>query len=170
MMIQAGRRACSRRSSSGRGWRGRRRTPGWRASYRAGTAKRSQPVEFRAFRRQRQQGDVGRHAELVRKVPSGLVKQQHGMRARRHRGGDLGEVQAHRRAVAARLADRVAASAPSRCGQDRPYPCRREGLRDHAQTNVVCNSRAFRKCCNRSPHPPLPLRENSADDSLSEQY
>jgi len=35
-------------------------------------------------------------------VPSGLVKQQHGMRARRHTGGDLGEMQAHRRAIAAR--------------------------------------------------------------------
>ncbi len=51
-------------------------------------------VEFWALRRQRDEGDVRWHLEPVRQVPSGLVE-QHGMRARRHRGGDLGEVQAH---------------------------------------------------------------------------
>ena len=59
-------------------------------------------VEFGAFRRQRHEGDVGRYDELVREMPSGLVEHQHGLRSRRHRPGDLGQVQAHRRAVAAR--------------------------------------------------------------------
>ena len=58
-------------------------------------------VQLRAFGRQWQEDEVGRHDELVRQVPPGLVEQQHGVRARRHTGGDLGQVQAHRRAIAA---------------------------------------------------------------------
>jgi hypothetical protein len=52
-------------------------------------------VQLRALRRQRDERDVGRHLELVRQVPSGLIKQQHGMCMGRHRGRDLGEMQAH---------------------------------------------------------------------------
>jgi len=58
-------------------------------------------IEFRAPGRQRQESDVGRHDELVREVPSGLVEHQHGVRSRRHCFGDLGQMQGHRRAVAA---------------------------------------------------------------------
>ncbi len=59
-------------------------------------------VQLRAFGRQWQEGEVGRHDELVRQVPSRLIEQQHGVRSRRDRLGDLGQVQVHRRAVAAR--------------------------------------------------------------------
>ena len=35
-------------------------------------------IEFRAFGRQRQNGDVGGKVELVRHMPAGLIEQQHG--------------------------------------------------------------------------------------------
>lgn len=59
-----------------------------------------------------------------------------------------------------------------RCRQDRPHLRQREGLRDHTKTDVIRYSRAFRKCRNRSCHPPFPppQREDSADELLSEQY
>src|SRR4051812_42198550 len=59
-------------------------------------------IEFGAFRRQRQEGDVGWHDELVREMPSGLVEDQHGVRSGRYCPGDLGQVQGHGRTVAAR--------------------------------------------------------------------
>jgi hypothetical protein len=59
-------------------------------------------VQFRRLRRQRHQGDVRRHCQPGRHVPSGLVQQQHGMPAGFHRAGQLGKVQAHRLDVAAR--------------------------------------------------------------------
>jgi len=59
-------------------------------------------VQFRAFGRQWQEDDVGGHAELVRQVPFRLIEQQHGVRSRRYRLGDLGQMQVHRGAVAAR--------------------------------------------------------------------
>jgi hypothetical protein len=58
-------------------------------------------VQLRAFWRQRHQRDVGGEREFVRQVPSGLIEQQHGMGSRRYRAGDLGQMQAHRRGVAA---------------------------------------------------------------------
>src|SRR3546814_8285753 len=58
-------------------------------------------VELRAPGRQRHQGDVGRHDQLGRSMPSGLIEQQNGMCARRDVEGDLLEVHAHRLAVAA---------------------------------------------------------------------
>jgi hypothetical protein len=57
-------------------------------------------VELGALGRQRDQCDVRRHRHLARQVPPGLIKQQHRVCPRRHRGGDLGEVQVHRLGVA----------------------------------------------------------------------
>ena len=45
---------------------------------------------------------MGRHDQLAGEMPAGLVEDQHGVRARRDRGGDLGEVEAHRLGVADR--------------------------------------------------------------------
>ena len=42
----------------------------------------------------------------MRQVPSGLVEQEHGVRAGRDGGGDLGQVQVHRLGVAARQDER----------------------------------------------------------------
>ena len=39
--------------------------------------------------------------ETRREMPAGLIEQQHGMRTRRHGGGDLGDVQRHAFGVAA---------------------------------------------------------------------
>src|ERR1700756_5953018 len=58
-------------------------------------------VQLRAFGRQWQEGEVGWHDELVRQVPSRLIEQQHGVRSRRYRLGDLGQMQVHRGGVAA---------------------------------------------------------------------
>src|ERR1700755_618404 len=58
-------------------------------------------VQLRAFWRQRQQGEVGWYDEVVRQVPSRLIEQQHGVRPRRYRLGDLGQMQVHRCGVAA---------------------------------------------------------------------
>ena len=57
-------------------------------------------VEFGAFGRERQNGDVGGKVELVRHMPAGLIEQQHGVRAGRDVFGDLGEMQVHRIGVA----------------------------------------------------------------------
>ena len=73
-------------------------------------------VQLGTLRRQRQQRDVVRHRDLIREVPSGLVEQQHRMAARFHHGGDLSQVQAHRRAVAERQDERRAFTLP---GTDR---------------------------------------------------
>src|ERR1700760_2894606 len=62
-------------------------------------------VQLRAFGRQWQEGEVGWHDELVRQVPSRPIsrpiEQQHGVRSRRYRLGDLGQMQVHRCGVAA---------------------------------------------------------------------
>src|ERR1700760_3937726 len=58
-------------------------------------------VQLRAFWRQWQEGEVGWHDELVRQVPSRLIEQQHSVRSRRYRLGDLGQMQVHRCGVAA---------------------------------------------------------------------
>ena len=58
-------------------------------------------IQLRAPRRQRHEGDVGRHDQLRRSVPPGLIEQEDGMCARGDVEGDLLEVHAHRLAVAA---------------------------------------------------------------------
>lgn len=59
-------------------------------------------VEFRAFGRDRQQGDVVWDFEFTRHIPSRLIKHQDGMRAGRDVEGYLLEVQFHPLAVAPR--------------------------------------------------------------------
>jgi hypothetical protein len=76
-----------------------------RAGYPASLARCFPPAwgtapKFGALRPQRDEGDVRRHLKPVRQVPSGLVEQQHGMRAQCHGRRDLGEVQRHRGQVA----------------------------------------------------------------------
>ncbi len=65
-------------------------------------------VELGAFRRQRQQGDVGWEDQARRDVPACLVKDQHGMGTRRHGGRYLGEVQRHAFGIAAGKDERCA--------------------------------------------------------------
>ena len=48
------------------------------------------------------EGDVWRHDEPAREVPSGLIDEEHGMSSRRHLGCDFGEVQVHGFGVAGR--------------------------------------------------------------------
>jgi hypothetical protein len=57
-------------------------------------------IELGAFRRQRNDGDVGWHGEVCRGVPACLVNQEHGVRAGCHRLRDLGEMQVHRLGIA----------------------------------------------------------------------
>ena len=57
-------------------------------------------VELGAFRRQGDDGDVGRHDEARRHVPAGLIDQEHGMGAGRDGFGDLIEMQVHRLGIA----------------------------------------------------------------------
>ena len=57
-------------------------------------------VEFRAFRRQRDQSDVGWHDEPAREMPAGLIDKQRGVRARRDLGGDFSQVKVHGLGVA----------------------------------------------------------------------
>lgn len=58
-------------------------------------------VEFGASRRQRHQGNVGRHDQFGRSVPSGLIEQEYRMCARRDVEGDFLKMHAHRLTVAA---------------------------------------------------------------------
>jgi hypothetical protein len=58
-------------------------------------------VQLRAFGWQRDDGDVGRHDELMRQVPSGLVDKKDGVSARCDGRCDFGQMQAHRLGVAA---------------------------------------------------------------------
>ena len=57
-------------------------------------------VELGALWRQRHDGDVGRHHEFRREVPSGLVEQQGCMASWGDIGRDSREVQVHRRDIA----------------------------------------------------------------------
>ena len=57
-------------------------------------------VELGRFRRQGNDGDVVRHGEAHRHVPSGLIDQEHGVGAWRDGLGDLDEMQVHRLGVA----------------------------------------------------------------------
>ena len=72
-------------------------------------------VELRAFGRQRDDGDVGQHDEVMRQMPTGLIHQQHGVRTRCDGGGDLGQMQAHRGGVASRQHE---CRAPALAGAD----------------------------------------------------
>jgi hypothetical protein len=54
-----------------------------------------------AFGRQRDEGDVRRHDELVGQVPTGLVEEEQSVTTRRHGQRDLGQMQVHRRDVIA---------------------------------------------------------------------
>ena len=58
-------------------------------------------VELRAFRRQRQQRDVGRDDQARRDVPACLVEYQYGMGTGCHGGGYLGKVERHAFGIAA---------------------------------------------------------------------
>jgi len=83
-------------------------------------------VELGAPRRQRHQGDVGRHDEFGRSMPSGLIEQQDGMRPRCDVEGDLLEMHGHRLAVAPGHDD---AGGLAFSGTDRAeQPCRRPSL------------------------------------------
>ena len=57
-------------------------------------------VQLRAFWGQRHDRDGGRHDEMARQVPSGLVQEENCMLAGRNLGRDLGQVQGHRLGVA----------------------------------------------------------------------
>jgi len=57
-------------------------------------------VELGAFWGQWDDGDVGRHDELIREVPSGLVDKQRRVSPRRYRVRDLCEVEVHSYGVA----------------------------------------------------------------------
>jgi hypothetical protein len=59
-------------------------------------------VQLGRLGRQRHQGDIGRHLQLARDVPAGLIQEQHRMRSGRHRLRDLGQMQGHRLGRAAR--------------------------------------------------------------------
>lgn len=49
-------------------------------------------VEFRGFRRQRQDGDVARNLDGVREMPACLIDEKDGVRSRRDGGGDFRQV------------------------------------------------------------------------------
>ena len=59
-------------------------------------------VEFGTFRRQGNNGDVGRHEEARRQVPASLIDQEDGVGTRRNGFGDLREMQVHRLGIAGR--------------------------------------------------------------------
>ena len=59
-------------------------------------------VQFRAFGRQRDDSDVGRDFELVRRVPSGLIHQHDGMGTRCDRLRYFSQMQRHGFGIAER--------------------------------------------------------------------
>ena len=91
-------------------------------------------VELGRLRRQRHQGDIVGDVELGRKVPAGLIEQQNSMGSRRHRSGDLGQMQSHGGGIAARQnkagGDALSrANGPEDVGRARPLIVRRRGAR-----------------------------------------
>ena len=58
-------------------------------------------IQLGALGWERHEGDVWRHDEPAREVPSGLID-EHGMSSRRHLGCDFGQVQVHGFGVAGR--------------------------------------------------------------------
>ena len=65
-------------------------------------------VEFGAFRRQGDNGDVGRHDEARRHVPTGLIGEEYGVGSWCDHLGDFREMQVHRLGVASRQDQRRA--------------------------------------------------------------
>ena len=59
-------------------------------------------IQLGALGWERHEGDVWRHDEPAREVPSGLIAEKHGMSSRRHLGCDFGQVQVHGFGVAGR--------------------------------------------------------------------
>ena len=59
-------------------------------------------IELRTVRRQRDQGDVGRHDVPARQMPAGLSDEKRRVCARRDLSGDFGQVQVHGLRVASR--------------------------------------------------------------------
>ena len=57
-------------------------------------------VQFRTLGGQRNDGDVARHVEPCREVPSGLIHHQHGMASGRDLCGYFGQVEVHRLRIA----------------------------------------------------------------------
>ena len=57
-------------------------------------------IEFRAFRRQRDDSDVVGHDEACRHVPAGLIDQEHSVGTGRDHPRDLEEMQVHRFGIA----------------------------------------------------------------------
>jgi hypothetical protein len=57
-------------------------------------------IKLGGYRRQDDDGDVGRHDEACRHVPSGLVGQEYGVGAICDGLGDLDKVQIHRLGIA----------------------------------------------------------------------
>ena len=91
-------------------------------------------VELGRLRRQRHQGDIVGDVELGRKVPAGLIEQQNSMGSRRHRSGDLGQMQSHGGGIAARQnkagGDPLGrANGPEDVGRARPLIVRCRGAR-----------------------------------------
>src|SRR5271165_1054050 len=81
-------------------------------------------VEFGAFGRQRQYGDVFGNVELGGRVPAGLIEHQHGVGAGRDALGDFRQVQVHRVGVAFRQDERGALAV---LGRDRAEDVSRGG-------------------------------------------
>jgi hypothetical protein len=59
-------------------------------------------IEFRAFRRQRDNGDIGGNRQSCRQMPSGLIDEKDGVGSWRHCLGDFREVSVVLRSIAAR--------------------------------------------------------------------
>lgn len=98
-------------------------------------------VELGTSRRQRQEGDIGRDDQLGRTVPSCLIKDDYGVRARRDMEGDLFEVHAHRLGVAVGHDDAGSlAFSRTDCAKD---PCR--------GTPLVARSRRARAALDPAP-------------------
>ena len=57
-------------------------------------------VEFGAFWRQRDEGDIQRHDEFLREMPAGLVEENDCVGAGSHGSRDFGQMQGHCRGVA----------------------------------------------------------------------
>jgi hypothetical protein len=59
-------------------------------------------IEFRAFRRQRDNGDIGGNHQSCRQMPSGLIDEKDGVGSGRDGVGDFRQMQVHRLGIAGR--------------------------------------------------------------------
>ena len=96
-------------------------------------------IQFGGIRRQRDQGDVGRHAQGLAAMPAGVVEHQHDVYVCRDSAADLGEVQIHAGGVAGRHdpADRLASG--------------RTGGAEEIDPFVLGLTQAARACAARGP-------------------